>query len=386
MTSDILPDTVSVDFLEPVHAGNATAISLALAGLPADTEVPNLEKLLTQIGKQARKDIEKIIETLPDSYSLVPVAYHRISPQHNKVLWREFLGKAEPGLLRNLAIKHEFNLLQRGFDAHALHEMRLGRYPVNHEGKMFNISPDHILERAGSGALSTTRKQENLWHSFPETGNSLYAVNSEDNIDWMPQWLHDIKNRIIQYYIPNGQMKPGKTRFVLLLVRNEPLPSDLGAIKDEAPDTGVFRGYAESHFYRAWRNIRKLTTLIETAQSVNADLLNPDILRAWIRDQAEIRQAIWHSVAESHNLAVTAGRWAFHATHDVDGSQRQIVRQRLETMLKTLRQCCDDIPDLSANGSMHDHLDIIESHVKRVLNAQHNPYQHGVKPPRLQNC
>lgn len=80
-----------------------------------------------------------------------------------------------------------------GICDHGIERMKNGFDPADSRGRVYSLSVDHIIERAGSGRMGLEKAVDPL---MPPGSPPTYKVNHFSNLILLPQKLHDLKNTI----------------------------------------------------------------------------------------------------------------------------------------------------------------------------------------------
>lgn len=152
---------------------------------------------------------------VPDGLGLAPVLYTRISRDQNRAVYREFCKKVKPKFYKFLAQNHKQDLRKLGICDHGIDRMRKGMSPANKHGKSYNVSIDHIIERAGSGKFGLEKAQDPY---LSAASSPTYKVNHFNNLILMTQTVHDDVKNAINEKQKLWELSPGKSAWGFMAV------------------------------------------------------------------------------------------------------------------------------------------------------------------------
>ncbi len=192
---DVEPPSVSF-FIKKINAKYLALIAQAEIKMMNTSSNRHKDKYLKQKERYCQKleKFKKLVEDIPDGFSLAPVMYTRISGGQNKKIEKEFSTYARPRFMIYLAENHSDDLKNIGLCEYAIGRMKKGLEPADKDWNFYNLTVDHIIERSGSGKLGYQKKYDR------KTGQYMrptYQVNHFANLILMPHDIHsDIKNFI----------------------------------------------------------------------------------------------------------------------------------------------------------------------------------------------
>ena len=171
--------------------------------------------------KQAQeneKTFEYILDNVPDGFKLVPVFYDRITMEENNAIKEEYSYKVRPRFLKFLGENYAEDLKALGVPAEGIERMKGGLDPVDARGNLFNLNVDHIVERAGSGKMGTTRSADPDLPGLAAT----FEVNHIGNFILLPEKVHEFKN-MLNDLLEASDMPYKKGKWILMMApeRNE---------------------------------------------------------------------------------------------------------------------------------------------------------------------
>ena len=137
--------------------------------------------------------MERIMGSPPDGFEFVPIVFTRISKEQNQEVMREFSKKVRPCFMQFLAKSHAADLRKMGICDHGIERMKNGFDPADEKGRVYDVSVDHIIERAGSGKFGLEKAVDPL---MPPGSPPTFKVNHFANFILIPQKLHNLKNTI----------------------------------------------------------------------------------------------------------------------------------------------------------------------------------------------
>lgn len=138
------------------------------------------------------KQLNWAMDHLPRHSAIVPVLYTRISPEQNKDVHNEYSKYVKPKFMKFLAKEHTNDLRKMGICDHGIKRMATGLDPADKHGNLYDVSVDHIIERAGSGRLGM---EKTLDPNMPEGARPTYGVNHFSNLTLVQNSIHaDVKN------------------------------------------------------------------------------------------------------------------------------------------------------------------------------------------------
>jgi len=152
---------------------------------------------------------------IPDGLGMAPVLYTRISRDQNKAVYREFCKKVKPKFYKFLAQNHKQDLQKLGICDHGIERMKKGMSPANKHGKSYNVSIDHIIERAGSGKFGLEKAQDPY---LSAASSPTYKVNHFNNLILMTQTVHDDVKNAINEKQKLWELSPGKSKWGFMAV------------------------------------------------------------------------------------------------------------------------------------------------------------------------
>lgn len=165
--------------------------------------------------KQAQEN-EKIFEDLlnnvPEGFRLAPVFYDRITMEENNAIKEEYSYHVRPRFLKFLADNYAQDLQALGVPGEGIARMKGGLDPVDARGNLFNLTVDHIIERAGSGMLGKTKSVD------PDQPGSAPAfnINHFGNFILLPEKVHEYKNTLNDLQ-EASDMPYGKGKWILMM-------------------------------------------------------------------------------------------------------------------------------------------------------------------------
>ncbi len=137
--------------------------------------------------------LEKAEKSPPAGFKLAPLVFSRISKEQNKEIYREFETIVQPAFLKFLAGNHADDLKKLGICEYGIARMGSGLLPIDKSGRHYDVSVDHVIERAGSGKMGLEKEIDPL---MPPGSPPTYKVNHFENFILLPQKIHDFKNAI----------------------------------------------------------------------------------------------------------------------------------------------------------------------------------------------
>ncbi|MBI1216569.1 MAG: hypothetical protein GC185_12225 [Alphaproteobacteria bacterium] len=152
------------------------------------------------------------IADLPSGMELVTTTYERVSPEQNRAVWDEFQNRAEPEFYKLLVKEHEAELREAGFCNYAIQSMRNGTGPTNSDGVAYNVDIDHVVERAGGGAMSTEQAVDPALD-----GDPTFRVNHMSNFCFIMRATHKQKN-VINGLQDLGKVQEGEKKVIIMAV------------------------------------------------------------------------------------------------------------------------------------------------------------------------
>ena len=165
--------------------------------------------------KQEQKNaFDLLLETVPDGFKLAPVLYTRIPQEQNARVQGEYTFGVRARFFQFLAREHAPDLKSLGICEHGIAKMLRGTDPSTIDGRYYDISVDHIIERSGSGRLGAHKDKDPLQqdHIQPK-----YGVNHFGNLIFLPEKVHKFKNALNTMQ-EIADIKPGESRWMLMLV------------------------------------------------------------------------------------------------------------------------------------------------------------------------
>lgn len=181
----------------------------------ADPENPRQTEPREAVLKQAQeneKTFEYILDNVPDGFRLVPVFYDRITMEENNAIKDEYSYKVRPRFLKFLGENYAKDLKALGVPDEGIERMKSGLDPVDAHGNLFNLTVDHIVERAGSGKMGTTRSADPDLPGLAPT----FEVNHIGNFVLLPEKVHEFKN-ILNDLQEASDMPYGKGKWILMM-------------------------------------------------------------------------------------------------------------------------------------------------------------------------
>ena len=165
--------------------------------------------------KRQLKSFKKAINDIPSEFNLELVLYSRISKEDNRKTQHEFSSRVKPRFITFLAKNFEEDLKKLGICEHGLERMRHGLDPADENGRYYDLSVDHIIERSGSGKLGLEKAVDPL---MPKGSKPTYKVNHFSNLILMSHTVHDnIKNAInVPQSLPD--LKAGESKWAIMAV------------------------------------------------------------------------------------------------------------------------------------------------------------------------
>lgn len=137
--------------------------------------------------------MEKIITRPPEGFKFAPVVFSRISKEQNQEVVKEFSKKVRPKFMKFLAENHAADLKKLGICDHGIERMKNGFDPADQGGRVYDVSVDHIIERAGSGRLGLEQAVDPL---MPPGSAPTFKINHFLNLILLPHKLHTLKNTV----------------------------------------------------------------------------------------------------------------------------------------------------------------------------------------------
>ncbi len=141
----------------------------------------------------------KALNDIPEGFRLEPIVYTRVSKDQNKIVYNEFRDFVRPRFMRFLANYYADDLKTLGICDYGIKRMSQGIDPCDSDGRLYDISVDHIIERAGSGKMAYTKAEDQKLQGMCEFEDfkPTYWVNHFDNLMLLPNQIHfDRKNAI----------------------------------------------------------------------------------------------------------------------------------------------------------------------------------------------
>ncbi len=198
----------------------AAEASLDAADPENERDIANRQANLAQ-AKENQQTFEKMLKNVPTGFQLVPTYYSRITKDENEKVREEYSFKVRPKFIKYLGDNHAAELKALGVSDAGLRRMKNGLDPVDDKGNLFNFSVDHIIERAGSGKLGTTKAVD---PDLPGT-EPVYQVNHIGNFILLTEKVHEFKN-ILNDLQNASEMPYGKGKWILMMapVRDASFP------------------------------------------------------------------------------------------------------------------------------------------------------------------
>lgn len=209
--------------MKKVSAATVTRLSLrAAAGVGSSAPLPPqptreqlLKDLHDRVGDPAR--VESFLADLPHGFEIVPVLYTRIHQQQNSMVEAEYSLSVRADFLRFLGETQKGPLRALGFCEHAIARLCRGLDPATKDGDYYQVSVDHIIERAGGGVFSQERAIDPQRQKRRKDERQTYQVNHFANMILLPDDVHDYKNRLAAMQGING-VPIGESRWLLMMV------------------------------------------------------------------------------------------------------------------------------------------------------------------------
>ena len=208
--------------MKKVSAANITHLTLATAdpaaaSTPPLSPPPSIEELISRARRGTSDRVAAFnaaLAQLPEGFALAPVLFTRIPRAVNASLESEYLFSVRPRFLKFLAETQKTALSDLGVCDHGIARMARGLDPATVDGRRYDLSVDHIIERFGSGALAARREKD---PQRSDTDAESYPVNHFGNLILLPQDIHNLKNALnAAQGIHN--LKEGESRWILMLV------------------------------------------------------------------------------------------------------------------------------------------------------------------------
>lgn len=208
--------------MKKVSAANITHLTLATAdpaaaSTPPLSPPPSIEELISRARRGTSDRVaafNAVLAQIPDGFALAQVLFTRINKSTNASIEGEYLFSVRPRFLKFLAETQQANLRDLGICDHGIARMARGLDPATTDGRRYELSVDHIIERFGSGALSASREKD------PQRSDAqalTYPVNHFGNLILLQQDIHNLKNALnAAQGIHN--LKEGESRWILMLV------------------------------------------------------------------------------------------------------------------------------------------------------------------------
>lgn len=213
-----------------VGAENITEISVAGAFVDDFPPPPDALQTLRMLEQKARKNPQDTYEAgflraltrMPTDMVPVPVLYSRIGYLENKEIWHEYNTVVLPQYLRFLAENHAADLRTLGICEFGIHRMKCGLYPANEEGALYEISVDHVIERAGSGVYGRRKSKDPF---LPADAPETFEINHIANLCLMPTSVHSrVKNAINDMQAAYMQVCESDSGWTVMAVWQRPQP------------------------------------------------------------------------------------------------------------------------------------------------------------------
>lgn len=204
---------VSATTITQLTARAAVGPLSSLSNALVTPDAADLIAQLEQDAPQAARELQDLQKQMPEGFALAPVLYTRIPAERRASIESEYLFSVRQRFLKFLANTQADALKRLGVCEHGIARMARGLDPANKDGRYYDLSVDHIIERAGSGRLSDERRPD------PQRRDEVqvWPVNHFGNLMLMPKEVHDFKNRL------NGlqgmhKMQDGESRWILMMV------------------------------------------------------------------------------------------------------------------------------------------------------------------------
>ncbi len=187
-----------------------------LSRAPDEKAAEKIRSSIDRYQSQLEK-FEKAVANIPPQFSLTEIKYTRISKEQNQKVEHEYSDYVRPRFLMFLAEKFSDDLKKLGICDHGITRMKNGLDPADEHRNIYNMTVDHIIERAGSGDWGENRALDG---DIPKNSGrrATYKVNHFDNLIMLPAPIHDdIKNAINEVQdLPS--LKPGETAWAMMMV------------------------------------------------------------------------------------------------------------------------------------------------------------------------
>lgn len=213
---------VSADTISELTLQAALPEEMASSSRRAPARIPTVNDLLAQLKKEHPGNaaaFEKEMQAMPEGFRLAPVLYSKLTEEQNSRIEREYLFSVRPRFLQYLARNHAQALRDLGICEHGIGRMEKGIDPATEKGMYYDISIDHIIERAGSGTMGLNRVKD---PDQDGTVSDKYPPNHFANLILLPEKIHHYKNRLNSLQGMTS-LRPGESKWILMMV---PLHTD----------------------------------------------------------------------------------------------------------------------------------------------------------------
>lgn len=157
-------------------------------------EITARERQLHQQRTQKRHaDFDNILSNLPEGFELVPVFYTHTDPNQRLRLQMEYFTSVRGAFLQFLAQNHADELRALGISERGIRRMWEKQDPVDEKGRYYALNIDHVVEQTASGSWGASKHIDPLRSS--DVGPK-YPVNHFGNLILLPEYIHDLKNRL----------------------------------------------------------------------------------------------------------------------------------------------------------------------------------------------
>lgn len=137
-------------------------------------------------------DANQALKDIPEGFRLQKLIYTRVSQDQNKEVYKEFRDVVRPRFMRFLAENHAEDLKTLGICDYGIKRMSQGIDPCDKDGRLYDISVDHVIERAGGGRLSYEKAEDADLKKLCEDDEfqTTYKINHFDNLMLLPNEVH----------------------------------------------------------------------------------------------------------------------------------------------------------------------------------------------------
>jgi len=186
------------------------------------------EGIDTAKAKTLLRQLQNVLSDIPEGFELATVAYSKIPTEESRGAMDEFSSRVKPQFLRYLAKHYPDELREMGICENGIGRMSNGHSPADKEGRLYSVSVDHIIERAGSGRMGQTKSIDADLDTLPDkAGNrETLQVNHMRNLILLPNSVHfECKNLLNGLQDMNMLKQGGLFRWSVMLVPKHDMKS-----------------------------------------------------------------------------------------------------------------------------------------------------------------